>query len=115
MLKKINKLIYLGKSKNKAIFFSKQVWRYFWYIKVLQAAKTTLRDKAILRKFRNKFMYSSSTTLPRSFCSFYIFSARYPTKYVNYFTKLKVGRKLGEFFFTRKTYYYPQKDRKKKR
>lgn len=81
----------------------------------MQTTKPSLRDKMIKRKFHNKYFFNSSTTLSRSFFYMYIFCARYPTKYVNYFTKLKTGYKLGEFFFTRKTYYYPQKDRKKKR
>jgi ribosomal protein S19 len=53
--------------------------------------------------------------LPRIFFNNEIFCFRYPNKFVNFYSKKKTGRKIGEFYFTRKPYYYPQKDRKKKR
>jgi ribosomal protein S19 len=64
---------------------------------------------------RNGNIHNSSTTIPGFFKHKGLRCYKAPNRFLYVHKKYKSGYKLGEFFFTRKPYYYPQKERGKKK
>lgn len=103
MLKEINNNK-LARSKWKNQFFTFDVWKNIILVKQNYLKKVSKK---------NKFFRSSS--IPNCFTSLRMNVYKGNTFKKIFVTKQLVGYKFGEFSFSRKPFFYPKKDIKKKR
>ncbi len=92
----------MAQLKKNFFFFSNSFWRLL------------LNKKNLLKK-NKKLLFSKTSVIPFSFKDkeFLIYKGNIAkTLAVN---KFMVGYKLGEFIFTRKPFYFPLKETKKKK
>ena len=105
----------MGRSKWKLIFFSKHVWKLIVIVKLFTKYKKRIRNKYYFKYISRTIFYTRSSSIPECMLGRYINLYKYNQlfKFVN--SDLNTGYRLGEFFFTKKPFYYPQKERGKKK
>ena len=91
------------------------MWRLFWKVKMTDTYKKKLKDHTLNKIVTNTKFYIRSVVIPKIFKRLYMFSYKGPEGFLLKQSKFNIGYRLGEFSLTRKPYYYPQKERKKKR
>lgn len=94
----------MARSKWKNKFFTFDVWKNIMLIKQNNSKKVSKK---------NKFFRSSS--IPNCFTSLRINVYKGNIFKKIFITRQLVGYKFGEFLFSRKPFFYPKKDVKKKR
>lgn len=77
--------------------------------------KKKLKDRTLNRIVTNTKFYTRSVVIPKLFKRLFMFSYKGPEGFLLKQSLFNVGYKIGEFSLTRKPYYYPQKERGKKK
>ena len=91
----------MARSRWKLSYFSRSIWR-----KIVSVKKN--------KKIRKRIIFDRSSSIPNCFYhrNFRIHKGRRSRLlYINTFV---IGKKFGEFSFTRKPFYFPSKKSKKK-
>lgn len=103
MLNAVNSFfVKMARSRWKLEYFSKSVWR-----------KITIIKKN--KKFKRRVFFDRASSVPDCFFAFYIRihkGRRFRKILIDNFI---IGKKFGEFSYTRKPFYYPAKRSKKKK
>ncbi len=94
----------MARSKWKNRFFTFDVWKNIILVK-----------QNILKKVSKKNKFFRSSSIPNCFTSLRINLHKGNIFKKIFVTKQLVGYKFGEFSFSRKPFFYPKKDVKKKR
>ena len=105
----------MGRSKWKFIFLNKQTWRILFKLKKIDKAKKKFKDFRFSKLLEKTTHFSRSNTILSIHYLRNIFIFKAGSKIIVRPKHLFVRYKFGEFVLTRKFYYYPQKERKKKR
>lgn len=105
----------MGRSKWKFKFFCKQIYRVLIKLKKKNKLIDEYRRRYFLKKICSKYYYNKSMVLPKIFSGFSIKVKKYSPYFKLRCKFSRVGFKSGDFILNRKPFYYPQKERKKKR
>jgi ribosomal protein S19 len=93
----------MARSKWKSYFISKSIWRFLYFKK----------SNFFLKKIK-KITYSRNSIVPSGFINDYIIIHKGNIFKKLHVIKYNVGFKFGEFSFSRKPFYFPTKEKKKK-
>jgi len=92
----------MARSRWKLVYFSSKVWRFF--------LKKNKKNKKTLK---NLYLFDRSSTLPTSLINTNVFIHKGNSFKTLLFKKYFFGKKMGEFSFTKKPFFFPLKKKKR--
>lgn len=91
----------MARSKWKLNYFSKHIWRKFFFYKFFY------------KRPKTRFVYSRSSQIPNFFLNKFVRIHKGNFSNFLLIDNYNIGYKFGEFSFTRKPFHFPLKKKKK--